>query len=205
MSTELRRLRALTAVSLLSVGVLTGCTPPAAEPDDTTSIETDAAAPAEPEEEMVSGPECLIGEWYIAEDQMQGFYSAVSGSNEGLDISVEGGTGLSFSDTTYTYTPDFTILLEVAGSEGVGTITGAISGDYEATETTIKTSHEESDIAVTVSVGGISVDGTDLSEGFINSAPINSAPYECGAEGPIIEFATGDGNPTVAMQLTPAS
>ncbi|MEV8254343.1 hypothetical protein AB0O95_10305 [Rhodoglobus sp. NPDC076762] len=204
MSTELRRLRALAAVSVLSVGALTACSAPA-DSEEPVASETAASVPAEPEEEMVSGPECLIGDWYIAEDQMQGFYSAVSGTTEGLNLSVEGGTGLSFTDTTYTYTPDFTILLEVAGSEGVGSITGAINGDYDATESVITTSHEESDIAVTVSVGGVSVDGTDLTQGFINSAPINSAPYECGTNGPIIHFSTGDDNPTVAMQLTPAS
>ena len=202
MSTELRRLRALAAVSVLSLGALTACSAPA-DSEEPESSETDASAPAEPEEEMVSGPECLIGDWYIAEDQMQGFYSGVSGTTEGLNISVEGGTGLSFTDTTYTYTPDFTILLEVAGSEGVGSITGAI--DYDATESVITTSHEESDIAVTVSVGGVSVDGTDLTQSFISSAPINSAPYECGTDGPIIQFSTGDDSPTVAMQLSPAS
>ncbi|MEL0627663.1 hypothetical protein V6245_11990 [Salinibacterium amurskyense] len=204
MSTELRRLRALAAVSVLSMGALTACSAPA-DSEEPVASETDASAPAEPEEEMVSGPECLIGDWYITEDQMQGFYSAVSGTTEGLDISVEGGTGLSFTDTTYTYTPDFTILLEVAGSEGVGSITGAIDGDYEASDTVITTSHDESDIAMTVTVGGVSVDGTDLTEGFLNSAPINSAPYECGTDGPIIQFSTGDDSPTVAMQLTPAS
>lgn len=204
MSTELRRLRALAALSVLSLGVLTACSTPA-DSEEPAGSETDASAPAEPEEEMVTGPECLIGDWYIAEDQMQGFYGAVSGTNEGLNISVEGGTGLSFTESAYTYTPDFTILLEVVGSEGVGSITGAVSGDYEATESVITTSHDESNIAVTVSVGGVSVDGTDLTQGFISSAPINSAPYECGADGPIIQFATGEGNPTVPMQLTPAS
>jgi len=204
MSTELRRLRALAAVSVLSVGVLTACSPPA-DTEEPVDSETDASTPVEPEDETVSGPECLIGDWYIAEDQMQSFYSAVSGANEGLDISVEGGTGLSFTDTTYTYTPDFMIILEVSGTGGEGSITGAISGDYEAGDTVITTSHEESDIAMTVTVGGVSIDGTDLTEGFLNSAPINSAPYECGSDGPVIQFNTGEGNPTVPMQLTPAS
>ena len=205
MSTELRRVRALAAVSLLSLATLTACASPADEPADTESIETESSASAEPEEEMATGPACLIGDWYIAEDQMQNFYSALSTTNDGLDISVEGGTGLSFTGDTYTYTPDFMIILEVSGTGGEGSITGAISGDYDASDTVITTSHEESSIAMTVTVGGVSIDGTDLTESFLNSAPINSAPYECGNDGPVIQFSTGDGNPTVPIQLTPAS
>ena len=69
----------------------------------------------------------------------------------------------------------------------------------------ITTSQEVSDIAVTVTVSGVTVDGTDLTNSFLADAPINSAPYECGAEGPVIQFSTGEGNPTVPMQLIPAS
>ncbi|MBH0083822.1 hypothetical protein [Salinibacterium sp. SWN167] len=203
MSLESRRLGAIAAVSLLSLAVLTGCSAPADEPS-TPTVETDAAAPEEVEEDAATGPECLIGDWYIAEDQMQGFYSAVSGSNDGLDISVEGGTGLAFTDATYTYTPDFEILLQVAGTEGTGAITGGISGDYTATDTVITTSQEVSDIAVSVTVSGVTMDGADLTNSFLADAPINSAPYECGDDGPIIHFSTGEGNPTVPMQLTPA-
>ncbi|MBH0117239.1 hypothetical protein I6E52_10315 [Salinibacterium sp. NG253] len=204
MSIESRRFQAVAALSLLSLGLLSACTPPDEEPAATDAA-VDASAPEEAEEEAVTGPECLIGDWYIAEDQMQGFYSAVSGSNDGLDISVEGGTGLAFTDATYTYTPDFEILLQVAGAEGTGEITGGISGDYSATDSVITTSQEVSDIAVTVTVSGVTVDGTDLTNSFLADAPINSAPYECGDDGPIIHFSTGEGNPTVPMQLTPAS
>jgi len=203
MSIETNRLRALAAVSLLSVGVLTGCTPPPAEPG-TPADEPDATASEAPEEEAASGPECLIGDWYIAEDQMQKFYTALSNANEGLDIAVSGGTGLAFTDTTYTYTPDFSIILQVSGAEGEGSITGGINGDYSATDSEITTSHEESNIAMTVTVSGITIDGTDLTKSFLASAPINSAPYECGDEGPVLQFDTGEGNPRVPIQLTAA-
>ncbi|MBH0099946.1 hypothetical protein I6E68_12465 [Salinibacterium sp. NSLL150] len=203
MSIESRRLRAVAAVSLLSLATLTACASPSDEPTATDAA-VDATAPEEVEEEAATGPECLIGDWYIAEDQMQSFYSAVSGTNEGLDITVEGGTGLAFTATSYTYTPDFAILLQVAGTEGTGAITGGISGEYSATETVITTSQEVSDIAVTVTVSGVTMDGADLTNSFLASAPINSAPYECGAEGPLLQFSTGEGKPTVPIQLTAA-
>lgn len=204
MSTELRRVRALAAVSLLSLVALTACAPPTADPGESAE-ETDAAAPAEPEEEAVSGPECLIVDWYIAEDQMKAYYAALSAANAGLDIGVEGGTGLSFTESTYAYTPDFSILVQVSGAEGTGTITGGVTGDYSATENEITTSHDVSDVALSVTVSGITVDGAGLFDSILDSAPINSAPYECGADGPIIQFKTGEGSPTVPMQLTPAA
>jgi len=204
MSIESRRVSALAAASLLSLGALTACASPDADPG-AADTETDVTAPDDVDEYAAGGPECLIGDWYIAQDQMQAFYGALSDTNEDFNITVEGGTGLAFSDTSYTYTPDFSIILQTSGIDGEGTITGGISGDYVATETEITTSHEESDIAMSIVVSGIAIDGTELTSDFISSAPVNSAPYECGADGPIIHFSTGDDNPTVPMQLTPAS
>ncbi|MGV8913308.1 MAG: hypothetical protein ACOH14_11910 [Rhodoglobus sp.] len=184
-------------LGLLGLSFLAACsTEEPATP--TPEAETDAAAPVS--EEAATGPECLIGDWYIAEDQMQAFYSAVSDS-----ISVRGGTGLAFTDTTYAYTPDFAIIVQVGGAEGEGSITGGVTGDYVANETEITTSHDVSDVSVTVAVSGVTMDGTDLFGDFLSSAPINSAPYECGADGPILQFATGDSTPRVPIQLTPAS
>jgi len=184
-------------LGVLGLSVLAACATP--EPTPTTpEAGTDAAAPVV--EEAATGPECLIGDWYIAEDQMQAFYSAVSDS-----ISVEGGTGLAFTDATYTYTPDFAIIVQVGGTEGEGSITGGVTGDYTANETEITTSHDVSDVSVIVAVSGITLDGTDLFGDFLSTSPVNSAPYECGAEGPILQFATGEGNPRVPIQLTPAN
>ncbi|GAA1221308.1 hypothetical protein [Rhodoglobus aureus] len=205
-----RRAPAPAAVGLLGVGLfglslLTACATPTPDPT-TTDSGTDATAPDTSDEPAPSGPECLIGDWYIAEDQMQAFYTAVSGTNDGLDITVEGGTGLSFDSAgTYAYTPDFAILLQVAGAEGEGTISGNVTGDYSASETEITTSHDVSAVTVSVTVSGITLDGADLFGDFMSSAPINSAPYECADDGPIIQFDTGEGNPRVPIQLTRAS
>jgi len=203
MSMVPHRVLAIAAVSLLSLGALSACATPTTDPP-TPGAGGESAAP-DPGEESASGPECLVGDWYIAEDQMQAFYTAVSATNDGLDITVDGGTGLSFSAATYTYTPDFAIVLQVAGAEAEGSISGGISGDYSATEAEITTSHEVSNVALSVTVSGITIDGTELVGDILASAPINSAPYECGDVGPIISFDTGDGNPRVPIQLTPAS
>ncbi|MGV8858977.1 hypothetical protein [Rhodoglobus sp.] len=204
MSTESRRMLAIVALSLMSIGAVSACTAPEAATTD-TEAEEEASVAAPVEEESASAPACLIGDWYIEQDQMQAFYSAVSESNDNVDISVEGGTGLSFSDTGYVYTPEFAILVQVAGADGTGSITGNVTGDYTATETEISTSHDVSAVAVSVTVSGITMDGTDLFGEFLSSAPINSAPYECADDGPIIQFDTGDGNPRVPITLTPAS
>ncbi len=187
---------ALPALALTAF-TIAGCS--AAAPDPAPGTTTTAAPGAAPEEVAASGPECLVGDWYIAQDQMQAFYDAVNASND-VTFTVEGGTGLSFSESSYTYTPEFALALELSGLAGVGTIAGAISGDYTADESTITTSHEVSDVTLTVEVQGQVVDGTELFGSILSTAPINSSPYECGADGPIIQFDTGSGR--VPMQLT---
>ncbi|WP_010205393.1 hypothetical protein [Salinibacterium sp. PAMC 21357] len=193
----------LLALSLVGLGALTACSTP--EPATETPVAEAEAEAALPEaEQPETGPECLIGDWYIAQDQMQAFYSAVSTSSEGVNITVDGGTGLTFTESTYAYTPDFSILLTVAGADGVGSITGGVTGDYTANDTEITTSHDVSAVAVSVTVSGVTIDGTDLFGAFMSSAPINSAPYECTADGPVLQFATGESSPRVPIQLTPA-
>lgn len=194
----MNRLASTLPVLALAALALAGCT---GAPEERAPEEAASAAPsAAPEEEAAaSGPECLIGDWYISQDQMQSFYDAVSADN-GVAITIEGGTGLAFAESTYTYTPEFLLKLDVSGVTGTGTITGGISGDYTADESTITTSHDVSDVALTVDVGGQVVDGATLFDSILASTPINSAPYECGADGPVIQFDTGSGR--VPIQLT---
>lgn len=187
---------ALPVLSLAALA-LAGCS--AASESTPGGAATTAPTTAPEEEAAASGPECLIGDWYITQEQMQSFYDAVSAANE-LAITIDGGSGLAFTESTYTYTPEFTLRLTVAGLEGTGTITGGISGDYTADESTITTAHEVSDVTLTVDVAGQVIDGTDQFGAILASAPINSAPYECGAEGPVIQFDTGSGR--VPIQLT---
>jgi hypothetical protein len=186
---------ALPALTIAALA-LAGCsTTPDPEPGATS---TTAPSPAPEEETAAAGPECLVGDWYISQEQMQSFYDAVNAENE-VTITIEGGTGLAFTESAYTYTPEFALKLLVAGLEGTGTIDGGISGDYTADESTITTAHEVSDVTLTVEVAGQVIDGADLIGSILASAPINSAPYECGADGPIIQFDTGSGR--VPIQL----
>lgn len=191
------RLASALPVLAIAALALAGCS---SAPESGAEEHVTSAPSAPPEEEAAAtGPECLIGDWSITQDQMQSFYDAVSADN-GVAITIEGGTGLSFAAATYTYTPEFVLKLDIAGMTGTGTITGGISGDYTADESTITTSHEVSDVTLTVDVGGQVIDGAELLGSILASAPINSAPYECGADGPIIQFDTGSGR--VPIQLT---
>lgn len=182
--------------ALSGVILLAACAAPAPAPGTTDDIAPDPAASAQAEEPTASGPECLIGDWIIPQDQMQSFYDAI----DGIEFEIEGDTGLSFTATEYRYTPDFTLTLEVMGMEGSGTITGSVTGEYTADDSTITTSHEVSDVAVAVTVGGVTQDGTDAFGAFMSSAPINSAPYECGPGGPVIQFDTGDARVPVQLR-----
>ncbi|MGV8970317.1 MAG: hypothetical protein ACOH1J_07705 [Microbacteriaceae bacterium] len=184
--------------------LLSGCagTLPGALSTAAPSSTPEAAASAE--EVALSGPECLVGDWYIENDQMQAFYDALAANvagGSGITFDITGGTGLSFADTTYVYTPEFTLGLVVSGITGSGTITGAVSGDYSATDDSITTAFNTSDVALTISVGGVVQDGAGLFGDILSSDPINDAPYECSPAGPIIGFDTGGDRFNV--QLTP--
>jgi hypothetical protein len=177
----------LAAAALLA---LSGCAGGEATPAISASG-TDATEPDEAGADGEIGPDCLIGDWYIENDEMQGFYDALAESTDSpVGFDITGGTGLSFTATEYTYTPDFGLELTVSGIDASGVITGQVIGDYEASETVITTSHEESNVELIVTIAGVAQDGTDLFGDILRSAPINSAPYECGPNGPIIGFET---------------
>ena len=192
-----------TAVAL----ALTGCTGGAttADPDASPSGEATGGSDGSGGDTEIDQSTCLIGDWRITQDQMQVFYDAVGAeSGGGLTMTTDGDTGLSFTETSYTYTPDFTLTLTFdAGIDGTGTITGSIRGDYEVAGGVIATSHNESDVSMTVDVGGVEMDGSDLFGDILASHPFNEAPYECTADEVVIQFSTGDGRVPVA--LTPAS
>jgi len=198
---------ASTALAAATLILLSGCasgTPTSAgsaSPGASVGETEDAATE---EDATPSGPDCLIGDWYIENDQMQGFYDALAASTgSGITFQIAGGTGLSFTETSYTYTPEFELTLLISGLEGSGTITGQVTGDYEATQSTITTAHEESNVELVVNVGGVVQDGAGLFGDIISSAPINSAPYECTPEGPLVGFETSGDRHNV--QLTARS
>ncbi len=188
----------LIAGIMFGVLATAGCAVPSAPSGESGGPATSAPTSEAPPEE-VTGPDCLIGDWYIAQDQLQAFYDGLSAETGGLAFTIDGGTGLSFTDTTFAYTPEFTLRLEIAGIAGTGTIVGAIAGGYTADDTTITTSQETSDVVLTVDVGGTVQDGAGLFDSFLASSPINSSPYECTAAGPVIQFSTGENR--VPVQL----
>ncbi len=167
---------------------------PGDEPGDEPAQTEGPSAPPE----GADSPECLVGDWVISEEQMQRFYDSMETP---ADFHITGDTGLSFAADTYEYTPDFQLKMNLGGQEASGTLTGSITGTYTAQDGVITTSNDANDIDMAITVAGVTMDGTDTGEGFIESSPVNSAPYECTSAGPVITFEnTGDG---VDIQLQP--
>lgn len=197
--------RAAVAITAAAVLALAGCGAPS-EGADTDPAEGPAAEePTSPEEAPVdpTDPACLVGDWQIAQDQMQSFYDALSSEVEGVDITIEGGTGLSFTADEYRYTPSFTLLLEIeGGTSGEGVTSGSLGGTYTAEDGVITTTLADNDLAVAITVAGQTLDGTDLLGSFIESDPINQAPFDCSTGSPVLQFETSTGRTPVV--LTPA-
>jgi len=192
------------AVAMVGVLAIAGCTPADEEPDaplDETT--TDSVDAPEDEPSDPTDPSCLIGDWEIAQAELQSYYDVVSGEVDGVTFGIEGGTGLSFTATEYRYTPGFTLLLEIDGAtSGEGTATGSLGGTYTAEDGVITTELADNDLSVVVTVLGQTIDGSDLAGGFLQSDPINQAPFDCSSGTPVLQFETSSGRTPVA--LTPA-
>lgn len=147
-------------------------------------------------------PKCLIGEWYISEEELQVFYDSVNEASDGaVSFTVDGDTGLSFDGTTFEYTPDLSLTISAPSTEGVGTLVGSISGPYTATNTMIAAENETVDVDYSYVVGGVEQDASALFANLITTAPVNEADYECTPDGPLVSFDNGFGR--VPLQLVP--
>ena len=190
---------ALTALALL---VLAGCTT-----GGTTDAEVDPDAPTSGEEVETEAPPadpldpaCLVGDWILTQEQMQSFYDAVASETEGITFTAEGQAGLSFTETDYRWTPEFTLSLEVAGLEGQGVTTGTLGGTYTASEGVITTTVGDNNLAATLTINGATQDGSDILGSFISSDPINDTPYDCSdPEAPVLQFETATGRTPIVL------
>ncbi len=175
---------------------------------DTPETTATTEAPTSEEalaEESEGGGDCIVGDWAIQQQEMQGFYDALSTNATGSDVTfiIEGNTLMSFgSDGSLHYIPDFNLVLDTGGLSGEGTAGGQLSGTYTVEDGIITTEVTESGLTLEVTVAGITMDQDTFGDLF-SSIPINSAPYHCTDEGPAIEFETG-GAATHLVQLTPA-
>lgn len=213
-----RSLQAATSVAVAAV-LLGACSSPSGESDavgadassaaqttDPGAGESSAPAP-EPEPSgspspiaEPAGADCLVGEWQISEEVMQSYYDSLDAP---VDFTISGGTGLAFTEDKYSYTPDFTLTMDIAGQRASGAATGTVTGEYTATDQVITTTNDKNELEMSIEVGGQTIDGGDLAEDFIASVPIASAPFECTPEGPVIMFGAGSAGRT-PVQLTPA-
>lgn len=165
-----------------------------AEPGTTVEPSDDAAAP-DP-----TDPACLIGDWRITQEQMQVFYDAVSASSEGLALTIDGDTGLSFTESAYVYTPEFVLRLDISGLVGEGVTTGSLGGTWTAEDGVITTSVGDNSLSTIVTIAGVTQDASDTLGGIIASDPINQAPFDCtDPAAPVIQFDTGSGRVPVAL------
>lgn len=198
---------ALASTTTLALLVLAGCSTVGeavspVDPDDTAS----SGEPVETEPTAVDpfDPACLVGDWLITESEMQSFYDAVSGTTEGLSLTIEGDTGLSFTADQYRYTPTFTLVLDLAGVRGEGVTTGSLGGTYIAEDGVVTTTLGDNDLETIVTINGATQDASSVLGGIIASDPINQAPFDCtDPDSPVLQFETGSGGRT-PVALTPA-
>lgn len=192
-----RRTAAFAALGLAAATVLGGCTTGTDEPD-AASGDTEVEEPADEGLTTDLGGECLVGDWIITEEEMQGFYSQLAAEN-GFDIVVSGSTSLDFTADRYEYVPDFTIEMTVSGQEATGSATGSVQGDYSVADGVITTENDVAAIVMPITVNGVEMDASDIGNGVISSHPINSVTYHCEAGAPVIDFITSSSTHPVAL------
>ena len=142
----------------------------------------------------------------ITQDEMNGYYdaleAALSANGPAPTLDLTGQVLLTFTPAEYIYTGNFDLTLGVAGQEGTGSSAGTVRGTWTAADGVIVSETTSTDLSVSVSIGGITFDGTELANGLLDDAPINAAPFDC--DGPTLGFQTGEGTPRHSVTLTPA-
>jgi hypothetical protein len=180
----------------------TAASPPATDSPVTQPPEIDPpATEAAPDVDRA----CLVGEWVVTEEEMNGFYDGLESTVDApLTISVEGSAPITFSaDGTYLWDPEFVLTVDVAGAGGTGATTGDITGDWSASDGVVTTTSDVNALEVSITVNGATINGSDLANGFLNSSPINGVTYSCDGPAPILDFKTADPDVTVPVTLTP--
>jgi len=177
--------------------------PPATDPPPTEPPATDPPS-TEPAADVDGA--CLVGEWVVTEEEMNKFYEGIEDTVEApLTLSVEGSAPLTMNaDGTYRWDPDFILTVEVAGIEGTGTATGDITGDWSADGEVLTTASDVNALKVSITVGGVTIEGDDIANGLLDSSPINGVTYSCDGPTPVLDFKTGDPKVTVPVTLMPA-
>ena len=183
--------------------------PPASEAAASTSEAPAITEPSEagPDEDVANiDGACLIGEWVVTEEAMNDFYGGMAATlSSPVEFAVEGEAPLTLSaDGTYRWEPAFDLVLEVAGASGTGATSGDIVGEWSASEGVLTTSADVNALEVTITVGGTTVGGSDIANGFLNGSPINGVTYSCAGPTPVLDFQTADPNITVPVTLTAA-
>jgi hypothetical protein len=178
--------------------------PPATDPPATDPPATDPPPPVT--EVDVDDGSCLVGNWVVTEAEMNGFYDAMTSTLDApITIGVVGSAPLSFgADGTYGWQPDFALTVEVAGQRGTGVTAGTITGNWSAVDGVVTTASDVNALTVSITIGGTTVDGADLTNGFLNGSPINGVTYSCEGPTPVLDFQTADPAATVPVTLTPA-
>jgi len=172
-------------------------------------VETDPPAtdPPPPVTEVaVDDGSCLVGNWVVTEAEMNGFYGALTSTLDApITIGVVGSAPLSFgADGTYGWQPDFALTVEVAGQRGTGVTAGTITGNWSAVDGVVTTASDVNALTVSITIGGTTVNGADLTNGLLNSSPVNGVTYSCDGPTPVLDFQTADPAVTVPVTLTPA-
>lgn len=148
---------------------------------------------------------CLVGDWVVAESELDGYYAQVeTGLGEGVTFDITGDTGLAFADDgTYLYTPNFTFEVDVEGIVAEGSVTGTLGGTYEVVDSVVETTVVDDSLEITVSAAGITMSASDLGMDLATFAPVSSAPVDCSGENPVVGYDLGNGS-RQPVELTPA-
>lgn len=178
------------------------------EPTDppATSAAVTTAAAASTTVPSTGDGECLVGDWVVTESEMNEYYDGLMSTLDApMTFDVTGSAPLSFAaDGTYRWNPDFTLTVELMGQLGTGVAGGTITGVWSAVDGVVTTTSDVNALTMSVTVGGVTVEGDDFANGLLNSSPVSGVTYSCAGEAPVLDFLTGDPAVTVPVTLTPA-
>ncbi|MFT3797407.1 hypothetical protein [Microbacterium sp.] len=126
--------------------------------------------------------DCLVGEWYMGQDELTAFYQSINEvmAGSGVEFSPVGSATMTMDAAgTYSWAPSTEVTAQVSGVTILVTFGGSMEGTYTATADRITSSPlATSALEVTATIDGVATDPGAISE-QIAQAPVGDAAYTC--------------------------
>lgn len=179
--------------------------PPTAPPTPTTTTTTTSTTPPPPPTQAPApnGARCLVGNWVIADADLDVYFDVVAVNAAFQSIDSSGVIRLSFTENGFRWTDEYSLTMQVDDVVYESTSSGSFEGSYTEAGGVLTGTVGRDDRGGTVTHDGQPVgDVGDLFVGINTAHPMDSLAFSC--DGPVLVVDAGpSAGARHAVPLTP--